>query len=144
MADAKIVDIKGVQWELKDEMARNKIIELETKTTIKITNKINKPNIVMNLIEINGEKFLQLHFQSLYWSGEIGETVATFNNDFGLKGVIRCMVGMDFADRTGRDTLLFDIQSDGHIKAYPQTVNQITGMYKAGQALGDVFIKIAY
>lgn len=29
MADAKIVDIKGVQWELKDEVARNKIAELE-------------------------------------------------------------------------------------------------------------------
>ena len=30
MADAKIVNIKGVQWDLKDEVARNKIIELET------------------------------------------------------------------------------------------------------------------
>ena len=29
MADAKIVDIKGVQWELKDEVARNRIAELE-------------------------------------------------------------------------------------------------------------------
>lgn len=29
MADAKIVDIKGVQWELKDEVARNKIAEFE-------------------------------------------------------------------------------------------------------------------
>lgn len=29
MADAKIVDIKGVQWELKDEVARNRIISLE-------------------------------------------------------------------------------------------------------------------
>ena len=29
MADAKIVDIKGVQWELKDEVARNRIINLE-------------------------------------------------------------------------------------------------------------------
>lgn len=29
MADAKIVDIKGVQWELKDAVARNKIITLE-------------------------------------------------------------------------------------------------------------------
>lgn len=29
MADAKIVNIKGVQWDLKDEVARNKIIELE-------------------------------------------------------------------------------------------------------------------
>lgn len=31
MADAKIVDIKGVQWELKDEVARSKIAELEEK-----------------------------------------------------------------------------------------------------------------
>ena len=29
MADAKIVNIKGVQWDLKDEVARNRIINLE-------------------------------------------------------------------------------------------------------------------
>lgn len=144
MADAKIVDIKGVQWELKDEVARNKIIELETKTTIKITNKVNEEKFVMNLIEINGEKFLQLHFSGLYWSGEIAETVATFNNDFGLVGVVRCMVGMDFADGTGRDTLGFDIESAGYIKAYPQTENQVTGMYKAGRVYGDPFIRVAH
>lgn len=33
MADAKIVDIKGVQWELKDEVARNKIAEVESKVS---------------------------------------------------------------------------------------------------------------
>lgn len=73
MADAKIVDIKGVQWELKDGVARNKIAELETKTTIKITNKINKEKIIMNLIEINDEKFLQLHINGADWSGVIGD-----------------------------------------------------------------------
>lgn len=31
MADAKIVDIKGVQWELKDEVARNEIVTLKNK-----------------------------------------------------------------------------------------------------------------
>lgn len=144
MADAKIVDIKGVQWELKDEVARNKIIELETKTTIKITNKVNNPNFVMNLVEINGEKFLQLHFDGLYWSGKIAEVVTTFNNDFGLVDVIRCMVGMDFTDGTGRDTLAFDINSTGHIKAYPQTENQIEGMYRAGRVYGDAFIRVAH
>lgn len=30
MADAKIVDIKGIQWELKDEVARNSIAEINT------------------------------------------------------------------------------------------------------------------
>ena len=31
MADAKIVDIKGIQWELKDEVARNNILNLQNK-----------------------------------------------------------------------------------------------------------------
>lgn len=144
MADAKIVDIKGVQWELKDEVARNKITELETKTTVKITNKINKPDFIMNLVEINNEKFLQLHLTGLDWSGEIGGIVATFSNDFGLKEVVRCMVGMDFENGTGRDSLVLDIEYTGYVRAYPQTVNQITGMYKAGKIFGDAFIKITY
>lgn len=144
MADAKIVDIKGVQWELKDEVARNKIIELGTKTTVKVINKVSKIDFIMNLIEINDEKFLQLHFSGLYWSGEIGEAVATFNNDFGLVDVIRCVVGMDFIDRSGRDTLAFDIEPAGNVKAYPQTVNQYVGMYKAARIYGDAFIRIKY
>ena len=144
MADAKTVNIKGVQWDLKDEVARNKIIELETKKIVKVTNKVNNAKFVMNLIEINGEKFLQLHFDGLYWSGKIAEVVATFNNDFGLTDVVRCLVGMDFADSTGRDTLAFDINSTGHIKAYPQTKNQIEGMYRAGYAYGDAFIRVAH
>lgn len=144
MADAKIVDIKGVQWDLKDEVARNKIAELETKTNIKITNKINETYLIMNLVEIGNEKFLQLHFDGLLWSGEIGETVATFNNDFGLQRIHRCMVGMDFVELTGRDTLAFDIEQTGFIRAYPQTVNQFTGMYRAGRVYGDAFLKIVY
>lgn len=144
MADVKTVDIDGSQWSMKDQEARNKIVELETKTTIKITNKINEKNIVMNLIEINGEKFIQLHFDGLYWSGEIAGTVASFNNDFGLVKVVRCLVGMDFADGTGRDTLAFDIESAGYIKAYPQTTNQVTGMYKAGNIYGDAFIRVTH
>ena len=142
MADVKIVDIDSSQWSIKDEVARNKIAELETKTTVKITNKINTENFIMNLIEINDEKFLQLHFNGLYWSGKIGDTVATFNNDFGLRSIIRCIVGMDFADNSGRDTLGFDIEYTGAIKAYPQTVNQMVGMYKAARIYGDSFIKV--
>ena len=32
MADVKIIDIDGFQWEMKDQVARNKIITLETST----------------------------------------------------------------------------------------------------------------
>lgn len=144
MADAKIVDIKGVQWELKDEVARNRIAELETKTNIKVTNKINNPKFIMNLVEIKNEKFLQLHFNGIFWSGKIAEAIATFNNDFGLVGIVRCMVGMDLADGTGRDTLAFDIESSGNIRAYPQTTNQTVDTYKAGYAYGDTFIRVTY
>ena len=142
MADAKIVNIKGVQWDLKDEVARNKIIELETKTTIKVTSKISREGFIMDLVEINDEKFLQLHLTGFYWSGEIGGVLATFNNDFGLITVARCMLGMDFYDLSGRDTLALDIENTGNIRAYPQTVNQFTGMYKAGRVYGDAFIKV--
>ncbi len=40
MADAKIVNIKGVQWDLKDEKARNDILNLQNKNE-EITVKIN-------------------------------------------------------------------------------------------------------
>ena len=40
MADAKIVDIKGVQWELKDEVARNNILNLQNKNE-EITAEVN-------------------------------------------------------------------------------------------------------
>jgi hypothetical protein len=33
MADVKIVDIDNVQWNMKDQVARDKITELEAKTT---------------------------------------------------------------------------------------------------------------
>lgn len=41
MADAKIIDIKGVQWELKDEVARNKINEQDASIT-NLATKINE------------------------------------------------------------------------------------------------------
>ena len=144
MADVKIIDIDNIQWNIKDQVARDKIIALETKTTVKVINKVSKIDFIMNLIEINDEKFLQLHFSGLYWSGEIGETVATFNNDFGLVDIVRCMIGMDFIDGSGRDTLGFDIEHTGNIKAYPQTVNQLVGMYRAGRIYGDAFIRVKH
>lgn len=143
MADVTKIDIDGIQWDIKDQNARDRIATLEEKTTVKITKKIDKEKIKMNLVEINGEKFIQLHFDGIFWSGLIAEVVSSFNNDFGLKNVVRCIVGMDFADANGRTTLGFDIEPSGSIKAYPQTPNQITGMYKAGNVYGDAFIRVA-
>ena len=138
------LDIDGTQWELRDEEARNRIANLEIKTTVKITKKIDEEKIKMNLIEINGEKFIQLHIDGLRWSGIIGETIATFIQDFGLSKVIRCLLGIDLEDNTGRYIAGLDIQQDGQIKIYPPTPNQTGGMYKAARLNGDAFIKVAY
>lgn len=144
MADVKIVDIDNVQWNIKDQEARNKIATLEEKTTVKVTKKIDETDIKMNLIEINGEKFLQLHFNGLRWSGIIGETVATFVQDFNLQDTIRCLVSMDFTDYSGRYVANVDIRFDGQIKIYPTLPNQITGTYKASRLYGDAFIRVTY
>lgn len=55
MADAKIVNIKGVQWELKDEVARNRIINLEEDNTTNKTDIQNLKNDKLNIIaeEVN-------------------------------------------------------------------------------------------
>ena len=50
MADAKIVNIKGVQWELKDEVARNRIVTLDEDNTTNKTNIQNLQNNKMNII----------------------------------------------------------------------------------------------
>ena len=47
MADAKIVNIKGVQWDLKDEVARKRIAELE-----KLISELQKENEVKELYNL--------------------------------------------------------------------------------------------
>ena len=144
MEVANILDIDGSQWELQDAKARNDIATIEEKTTIKITKKIDEVAIKMNLVEINGEKFIQLHLSGHYWSGVIGEIIANFTNDFNLTGTVRCIVDLDFTDRTGRCTADIDINTDGTIKLYPQFIDKYEGSYKNGNLFGDAFIKITY
>ena len=50
MADVKIVDIDNVQWNMKDQEARNKIAILEEDNTTNKTNIQNLQNSKMNII----------------------------------------------------------------------------------------------
>ena len=138
------LDIDGTQWEIRDEEARNKIAELETKPIVKVKNKINNQNVKMNLVEIDNEQFIHLHIQGLHWSGEISEIVVNFINDFGMQDIVRCLMGIDFDDGSGRDTVGIDIAYDGTIRLYPHTPNKMNGMYKAAKIYGDAFIRITY
>ena len=144
MANAAKIDIQGVQWELKDQNARDKIAALEEKTTIKITKKIDEEAIKMNLIEINGEIFIQLHIQLYIWNGKIGETIGKFTNDFGIGHIVRATAAIDPMDFSGRVTGGIDIRSDGTIKLYPHIENQWSGTWKESKVFCDAFIKVNY
>lgn len=142
MADAKIVNIKGVQWELKDEVARGKITSLEQKTIVKVTKKIDTETIKMNLVEINDEKFIQLTIDAQQWNGNIGQVIGNFVNDFGLDRVHRCVMGVDYNDKSGRRGVGIDVNMDGTIRAYIYDGNSMSGYVKPGKIYGDAFIRI--
>ena len=136
------LDIDGTQWEIRDEEARNKIAKLEAKTTVKIIEKINKEKIKLNLIEINDEKFLQLHIDGLEWSGTIGENIASFVQDTRLPSVARCIVGIEPLDGLGRYSAGLDIYNYGEIAIYPYIEGNRYGTFKPCKLYGDSFIKI--
>ena len=144
MEVVNILDIDGTQWEIQDVVARNKIATIEEKTTIKITKKVDEATVKMNLVEINGEKFIQLHLSGYYHSGILGETIANFTNDFNLTEIVRCIVDLDFSDKTGRCSADIDFNINGTITVYPQLINIFEGSYKEGYLYGDAFIKIPY
>lgn len=56
MAEVKIIDIDGVQWEMKDQTARNKITEQETK----INSLQDNLNTIDNKIYLNQSKNLNI------------------------------------------------------------------------------------
>lgn len=76
MANAKIVDIKGVQWELKDEVARSRIAELEKSL---IPQSLDDINITMN----EGYSSALAVLRSHYKIGKIHFAIVQINNIAG-------------------------------------------------------------
>lgn len=142
MADVKIVDIDNVQWNMKDQEARNRIAELEQKPIIKVTNKINKQDIKMDLIEIDNEKFINLRIWGYKWSGKIEERIASFTQDMGLTETTGCLMLGSRVDRTGRIVIHIDITTYGDLLIFPCTENKYIGNYSECNIYGNAFIKI--
>lgn len=142
MADAKIVDIKGVQWELKDGVARNKIAALEKKIIVKVTKKIDEKEIKMDLVEIDGEMFINLRIWGYKWSGNIGESIANFTQDIGLKDTTGCLMLASKVNRTGRVAIHIDITVQGGLEVFPCSEHLYSGTYEESYIYGSAFIKI--
>ena len=142
MADVTKIDIDGVQWDIKDQNARNRIAALEEKVIVKVIKKIDEINIKMNLVEINGEKFIQLYISELPWDGISGSIVAQFTNDFGLTRTIRGSVVTYDSVLRERLACGVDIRSDGIIRLQPCIKIDSTEKYENSKIFGDIFVKI--
>lgn len=142
MQDVKIIDIDNVQWNIKDQEARNQIAKLEEKKHIKITQLINEVFIKLDLVEIDNEKFLRIRIWSYIWSGKIGEVIASFTQDIGLGNTTGCLMDADLTDKTGRLVVHLDIEKSGNIKIFPCITGIYSGNYKECRIYGNAFIKI--
>lgn len=116
MAEVKIIDIDGVQWEMKDRTARDKITEQNTKIG-NLTTEINK-------IKINYERFYynaDTHKSVL--QNRIDAMIYCFNNSKNGIATIRYSGGYYYnvimpAVELKRDLIFTEITYDGTINIY--------------------------
>ena len=142
MADVRIVDIDGSQWAMKDQEARNKIAELETKTTIKKTVLYNTNKLNITVLEINEEKFLQAHFDGIGWNGIIGGELMVLPGSIGNTTVLRGIVHISPTSQGGRMLANIDFGTEGQINVYPILQDKSTGTLSPASIYGDIFLKI--
>lgn len=143
MADAKIVDIKGVQWELKDEVARNNIIELETKTTINEKILAQQGTSYILLVTINNKKFIHLRLRGDMIISQIGQHIFNVGIIKGLTGTISTIADLTRVDGEGRYPAVVDITLEGAVKVYPILPNQLSGNISDCRLYGDCFTMIS-
>ena len=97
MADAKIVNIKGVQWDLKDEVARNRITNLENVLQTK-ANEIKAEIIGTGIRDFRiGTSYFQIPvtvpdgykclLTEVQW-GHPSEVIITLSSPYNFKGKI--------------------------------------------------------
>lgn len=81
MAEVKIIDIDGIQWEMKDQTARDKITNLETTTSTK-----NLQDMELNLspgYTVSSNRFInhysagKVHFITIQLSDLTGSNIGT-------------------------------------------------------------------
>lgn len=118
MADVKIIDIDGEQWNMKDEVAQKRINELETKTNVKRTSLWRESDSFFELIEINGLKYFNGYFQKAFEIETIGQFIFNFEPIKGMTKVNRGFVMGYKMDGTGRCPTVLSVGTDGAVNAF--------------------------
>lgn len=118
MADVKIVDVAGEQWNIKDEVAQKRIDELETKTNIKRKSLWREGDSFLELIEINGLKYFNGYFQNAFEIKSVGQIAFRFEPIEGMTKVNRGLITGDKIDGTGRCPVVLSIGQSGSVHVF--------------------------
>ena len=142
MADVKIVDIDGSQWNMKDQEARNKIAELEEKTNVTKVRLWTSNKSFIDKVKINGEDFLQVYLEGFRYSGGVVEQILTLPKTIGNTVILRCQTLGDLHPSVDRISVDLAFYPDNSVVAI--VLNQ--GIYDGGNfdisLYGNAFIKI--
>ena len=133
MADAKIVDIKGVQWELKDEVARDKITELEKNL---VAQDLEDININLN----SGYTALLARFTYHYKVGKIHFAKAEFRDISGenIGTTATAKIGLiNIIPKKETTFILYDYQNSAILRCYIDEQGQVAIGESVGVAQGN-------
>ena len=143
MADVKTIDIDGIQWNLKDQEARNEVAKIETKTTINEKILAQKGSSYVSLVTINDKKFVHLRFRGNIIVSSIGQNILNAGVIEGLTDTISVIADLTRNDRGGRYPAVVDLTTTGDVNVFPILPNQIDGNINNCQLYGDCFTMIS-
>ena len=142
MQEVKIIDIDNVQWNIKDQEARNKTVTLETKTTIKEEVLVQIGGSFISVTTINDKKFIHIHFDGNIQVSSIGQVIFKQGQIQGMTKIIRGFLALDKTDDTGRLPADIDVNPNGNTYIYPIIPDKYTGSITPCRIYGDIFAMI--
>lgn len=139
MDKVSTIEIQGIQWEIEDENAHERINKLETETTIKRTELWRRGISFIEMVEYNGLVFYNGSFKDNIKVSFMGETILTMTPGKQKNETVQVILAGDVADFTGRVPVVLNIFKNGNVEAYIITENAYSGTYKECILFGDFF-----
>ena len=130
MADAKIIDIDNVQWNIKDQEARNRIAALEEAVSVK-----DLPDVVINMK--SGYTSLTRMAYNHYSVGKIHFMTLRFDNLAGLNigtGATANIATINLLPKKETTFILYDYMNKAILRCFLYT----DGTIAVGESVGAI------
>lgn len=139
MDKVSTIEIQGIQWEIEDGNARERINKLETETAVKRTELWRLGNSYIEMVEYDGLVFYNGSFKDNIKVSSMGEKILTITPGKQKNETVQVFLAGDIADFTGRIPVVLNISKNGNVTAYLITENAYSGTYKECILFGDFF-----